>query len=114
MLQRSWERKRSGEAGFTLVELLVVIAILGILAAIAVFAVGGIGEKGQQSADKTSCSVLQTAEEAYFASQIPHAYAADQATLKSAGFLHTTNPAFTIALVAGPPASYTITGPNCT
>ncbi len=113
MLQRSWEKKRSGEAGFTLVELLVVIAILGILAAIVVFAVGGIGDKGQKSADQTTCSVLQTAEEAYFASKTPSVYAADQATLKAAGFLHTTNPAFTIALVTGPPASYTITGPNC-
>jgi prepilin-type N-terminal cleavage/methylation domain-containing protein len=107
------EKKRSGEVGFTLVELLVVIAILGILAAIAVFAVGGIRDKGQQSANQTTCSVLQTAEEAYFSQQTPHQYAPDQATLKSAGFLRTTNPAFTIALVAGPPASYTVTGPNC-
>jgi prepilin-type N-terminal cleavage/methylation domain-containing protein len=99
--------------GFTLVELLVVIAILGILAAIAVFAVGGIGEKGKQSADKTSCSVLQTAEEAYYASVVPHAYAPDQAALKAAGFLHTTNDEFTIALVDGPPKSFTVTGPDC-
>ena len=113
MLQRSTERHRSEEPGFTLVELLVVIAILGILAAIAVFAVGGIRDKGQKSADQTSCSVLQTAEEAYFTSQTPHQYAPDQDTLKAAGFLHTTNSAFTITLVAGPPAGYTVTGPNC-
>jgi general secretion pathway protein G len=108
------EKKRSGEAGFTLVELLVVIAILGILAAIVVFAVGGIGDKGEESANKTTCSVIQTAEEAFYASKTPGAYAPDQAALKAAGFLHTTNDKFTITLVDGPPKSYTVTGPNCT
>ena len=66
VLQRSMEKKRSGQGGFTLVELLVVIAILGILAAIVVFAVAGVGDKGQASANKTTCSVLQTAEEGYY------------------------------------------------
>ena len=89
------------------------IAILGILAAIVVFAVGGIGDKGQKSADQTTCSVLQTAEEAFYASQTPGAYASTQTALKNAGFLHTTNSAFTITLVPGPPASYTIAGPQC-
>jgi prepilin-type N-terminal cleavage/methylation domain-containing protein len=107
------EKKRSGQGGFTLVELLVVIAILGILAAIVVFAVAGVGDKGQAAADKTSCSVLQTAEEGYFANT--GTYAADQATLKTAGFLHTTNPAFSITVDnAATPHTYTVTGPNCT
>ena len=114
MRQRLVSDRRSQQAGFTLVEMLVVIAILGILAAIAVFAVGGIRDKGQQSADQTSCSVLQTAEEAYFTSQTPHLYAPDQATLKSAGFLHTTNPAFSItADNVAVPHTYVVTGPQC-
>ena len=113
MRQRSTEDKHARDAGFSLVELLVVIVILGILAAVTVFAVRGISEKGEESANKTSCSVLQTAEEAYFASQAPHHYAPDQATLETAGFLHTTNDDFTIAVDAGPPETVTITGPNC-
>jgi general secretion pathway protein G len=107
------EKKRSGEGGFTLVELLVVIAILGILAAIVVFAVGGVQNKGQTEANKTTCSVLQTAEEAYYAQT--GGYAVDpgaQDTLKTAKFLHTTNPAFSIATDAT--TGYAITGPNCT
>jgi general secretion pathway protein G len=98
----------------------VVIAILGILAAIVVFAVAGVGDKGQAAADKTTCSVLRTAEEAYFASDVSAGtYTASQTTLKDAGFLHTTNAAFVITLVpasAGPPATaatYTIAGPQC-
>jgi prepilin-type N-terminal cleavage/methylation domain-containing protein len=61
-------KQRKQDDGFTLVELLVVIAILGILAGIVVFSVSGVGDKGQQSACKTEKSVLQTAQEAYFAS----------------------------------------------
>jgi general secretion pathway protein G len=107
------EKKRSGQGGFTLVELLVVIAILGILAAIVVFAVAGVGDKGQAAADKTSCSVLQTAEEAYYASPgSGGAYATGAnalTTLRDAGFLHSNVAAgFTIAANG---ASYTITGP---
>ena len=113
MLQRSMEKKRSGQGGFTLVELLVVIAILGILAAIVVFAVAGVGDKGKAAADKTTCSVLQTAEEAYYASPASggtYATGADAlTTLKTAGFIHNdVAPGFSIA-AAG--ASYAITGP---
>jgi prepilin-type N-terminal cleavage/methylation domain-containing protein len=78
MLQRSAEKMRArhatGEGGFTLVELIVVIAILAILSAIVVFAVGGITDKGQTSACKTDRQAIETAEEAYYANQDPGAY----------------------------------------
>jgi prepilin-type N-terminal cleavage/methylation domain-containing protein len=65
MVQRSMQKKRGGEAGFTLVELLVVIVILAVLAAIVVFAVGGITDDSQTSACKADKQSLATAEEAY-------------------------------------------------
>src|SRR4051812_6248594 len=67
MFQSAVTRRRRGEAGFTLVELLVVIVILAILAAVVVFAVGGISDKGQTAACDADESALATAEEAYFA-----------------------------------------------
>lgn len=67
MFKRLHQARTDDEAGFTLVELLVVIVILGILAAVVVFAVGGIKDKGQGSACSIDKRTLATAEEAYFA-----------------------------------------------
>jgi prepilin-type N-terminal cleavage/methylation domain-containing protein len=67
MLQASMRKHREGEAGFTLVELLVVIVILGVLAAIVVFAVGGISNKSKSAACNSDVATVQTAEEAYYA-----------------------------------------------
>jgi prepilin-type N-terminal cleavage/methylation domain-containing protein len=68
MLQRSMDKKRSGEGGFTLIELLVVIVILGILAAIVVFAIGGLSDSSQTSACNADAATLKTAEDAFYAS----------------------------------------------
>jgi prepilin-type N-terminal cleavage/methylation domain-containing protein len=66
-MMRSIKKKRSGQSGFTLVELLVVIVILGVLAAIVVFAVGGITDRGTRSACQSDLKTVEVAEEAYFA-----------------------------------------------
>jgi prepilin-type N-terminal cleavage/methylation domain-containing protein len=67
MLQNSMRKHQQGEAGFTLVELLVVIVILGVLAGIVVFAVGGISNKSVKAACNSDVASVQTAEEANFA-----------------------------------------------
>jgi prepilin-type N-terminal cleavage/methylation domain-containing protein len=79
------------QAGFTLVELLVVIVILGILAAVVVFAVGGITNKGKNSACQIEIRTVNTALQAYYAQN--SAYPADLTaaamltTLQTAKFL---------------------------
>jgi general secretion pathway protein G len=67
MIQRAMEKKRSGEGGFTLVELLIVIVILGILAAIVVLAIGGLKDTAQSANCKAGLNTIKSAEDAYFA-----------------------------------------------
>jgi prepilin-type N-terminal cleavage/methylation domain-containing protein len=59
---------RAPEAGFSLVELLVVIMILGILATVVVFAVRAIVDDGETSACDSEHQVVGRAVEAWFAS----------------------------------------------
>jgi prepilin-type N-terminal cleavage/methylation domain-containing protein len=67
MFLNSMRKRHSGEGGFTLVELLVVIVILGVLAGIVVFSVSGISNKSTKAACNSDVSTVQTAEEAYYA-----------------------------------------------
>lgn len=55
------------EAGFSLVELLVVIVVLGILAAVVVFSVRGLTDRGELSSCAEDRRILETAAESYFA-----------------------------------------------
>ena len=95
-------------AGFTLVELLVVITILVILASIGVFAAGGIGDRGLQSACRADTKALMAAEEAHFASSTGVGlYAAQGAEpapgdLLSGGFL-LAPPTLHTVLIGGDP-----------
>jgi prepilin-type N-terminal cleavage/methylation domain-containing protein len=100
------------DKGFSLVELLIVIVILGILATLVVFAVTGISSRGKTNACKSDLHVLQTAEEAYNASNSNTGVYGTQLELKTAGLIHEVSPNFTVTVGpgTGSAASYTLTG----
>ena len=57
--------RKNSQAGFSLVELMVVVAIIGILASLAIPSVGKYMAKARQSEAKTQLSSLYTAEKAF-------------------------------------------------
>lgn len=59
-------RRLSESAGFTLVELIVVIAVLGILAGIAVPRLTGVQDKANISAGESSLSTIKNYANMYF------------------------------------------------
>lgn len=59
--------KNRSQAGFSLVELMVVVAIIGILASLAIPSIGKYMAKARQSEAKTQLASLYTAEKAFFA-----------------------------------------------
>lgn len=65
---------KTHNAGFTLMELLIVVAILGILATITVSALGSAKKKGEDSAIKEQMTTLRTEAE-LFASDNGESYA---------------------------------------
>jgi general secretion pathway protein G len=101
---------RKDAKGFTLIELLIVIVILGVLAAIVVFAVGGITDRGNDAACKSDLKTVQTAAEAYFAQKGSYPATATVKADLVPLFLHSFPTDVTYAAVAGPPATFTVTG----
>lgn len=76
---------RSNQAGFTLIELVIVIVVLGILAAILMFGVGTVRQDAKDACNTASAQTLRTAQLAY---EVKTGTAnASLATLKSAGYL---------------------------
>jgi prepilin-type N-terminal cleavage/methylation domain-containing protein len=96
MFQRALAKKRSGEGGFTLVELLIVIVILGILAAIVVLAIGGLSGTAQKSSCNAAAKAISSAEDAFFASPDPatgqaYGHYADGSVTPGVGLLDPAN-----------------------
>lgn len=59
------KNQKKRRAGFTLVELLLVIAILGVLGTVVVLNFGGAGEKSAKTATQQSIAAINTAVEIY-------------------------------------------------
>ena len=66
-MMTKFRKRLQGSAGFTLVELIVVIAVLGILAGIAIPRITGVRDKAEISAVKSDLRNIQSGLEMYFA-----------------------------------------------
>ncbi|CAB5008886.1 MAG: prepilin-type N-terminal cleavage/methylation domain-containing protein [Actinobacteria bacterium] len=107
-MHRKFEELRAKQAGFTLVELLIVITILGVLAAIVVFSVRGINDQSGTTACASDVATVDAAVEAYYASN--GAYPANLASLWSgASPLLKSSPTFNGGAVVSNSVSGTIT-----
>ena len=64
-------RRKEGQKGFTLIELMIVIAIIGILAAIAIPQFVSYRQKGYNTQAKAELKSFYTACQAYFSDNAP-------------------------------------------
>lgn len=65
LIMKKNEKRNSKKAGFTLVELLLVVTILGVLASIAVMNLGGTSEEARIRATQTDIATIQNAVSTY-------------------------------------------------
>lgn len=98
MFQRI-RNSRAAEAGFTLVEMVVVVAVIGIIASVAVLAIGGTTDSSKKAACEAEVGTVQTAVDAYYAAN--DAYPTDVAALVSGKFLRSTPSNGTYTITGG-------------
>lgn len=107
---RMMKKTLKSNAGFSLVELMVVVAIIGILATLAVPQVNKFMAKARQAESKTNLSGIYTAQKAFFAEYNGYATAFGVIGYGPEGVLR-YNTGFSAAMATLPPA-YVATAPT--
>lgn len=85
MRSGGWNRDGRTDAGFTIIELMVVVVVLGVLVGLVLLAVGGFQQQTTVAACQVEVDSLRTANVVY--RQSLGTDAADEAALMDAGFL---------------------------
>ena len=82
-MMTKFRKRLQGSAGFTLVELIVVIAVLGILAGIAIPRLTGVRDEAEKQTLESNARTVKNAIEMYYASE--GSYPAGTTSLASIG-----------------------------
>ncbi len=94
--------KRREDAGYTLVEMMIVVAILGIISAVAIPAYNGYVKTGKEAEAKAGLSNIALLEEQAFAQNRTYAVGANAAALNAAiGFTAEADTNYSWSVVAG-------------
>lgn len=103
-MQRTARPRASEElAGFTLLELLIVIVVVGVLAAVVVFALGGVTASAGVASCKADARTVEAAARAYMVQNSDAVPTTADLTSSTNPCLDAfpTSPSFTISLVNG-------------
>jgi len=107
------EREENGEAGFSLIELIIVVVILGILVAVAIPLVGNLQNSAEQAAADTAAANLATSLAADIADTGSATLPATYQGYSTAGTVSSLDALCVTVSKASPAITSAPSGPGC-